>query len=241
MQKFNQYNFTADIYNDLMKHVRYDLWASYLNKLLKKYSRPFPKLLEIGSGNGKLANYLIKKYPDYIISDLSVKMLKNIRDKSLNSIVLNITSIPFKCKFDAIIAAFDTINYLTTKSELKKAFNSVYTVLNDDGIFLFDISTEKNSLRPASAFERKGRVGSIIYVQKSNYDEVKRIHVNEFSFYKNNKIFAKEIHKQKIYLVEEIFELLDKSKLTVQSCYDFLSFNSFNKKSDRIQFVVRKK
>jgi SAM-dependent methyltransferase len=150
------------------------------------------------------------------------------------------TALPFQSKFDAIISAFDSINYLLSKKSLEKLFNETYRLLSDNGIFTFDVSLEKNSLKSERFLNRKGSYNNIKYIQRSKFDSEKKIHFNKFELTFPDGRVEKEIHKQRIYPVETYFELLSNCGFVIQNCFDAFTFNDADEKSIRVQFVTIK-
>jgi SAM-dependent methyltransferase len=234
------YRYVAEIYAHLMRFIDYNEWAEYYYLLSKDRISDNSKVLELASGNCKLSNSLNKYYKNIVSTDLSYEMLKMSEMKDLKRVCCNMTELPFNNKFDFIFSAFDSINYLTSKKLLNKLFQQVYLLLSNDGLFSFDVSLEKNSLKNTRFLNRKGNYKGIKYKQKSSYDKEKRIHVNKFEIEFSSGETVKEIHVQRIYPMEYYFELLMKNHFIVKECLDAFSFNDADYESERIQFVVIK-
>lgn len=232
------YDKVASIYPYLMRSIRYDIWARYIYKVVKSYVGENSLVLELGAGNGQLADYFKNYFPDLIISDLSFNMLCNTESNKIPKVCCDMTLIPFKGKFDLIYSAFDSINYLTSKKKLLSLFKEIKLNLKKEGIFTFDVSLERNSLRHMKEPIRRGSYKGIHFVQKSQYSSKSRIHKNYFRIEKNNEVYE-ETHRQKIYPFSEYFQLLEKAKLQVLECYETFSFKDGNAGCERVQFLVR--
>jgi len=233
------YTSLASFYGVMMKNIDYSLWAEYLVAIAAKYTLPVTTILEIGSGNGKLAKFLIRKFPNYFLSDKSFLLLAESKAKK-NKICCDMSSLPFTQHFDFVFAAFDTVNYLTSKANFKKLLTEAASVLIDGGIFTFDVSLEKNSLP-----HEKGKRNSYLYKTMniehlSIYNTKRRIHTNEFTFFKEGKIVAKEIHKQKIFPFEFYLKEIDKSSFYIVDCLEAFGFNKGKAASKRVQFILKK-
>ena len=226
------------VYDHLMSHVNYELWADYLYNISKTYINEKSSILELAGGNGKFSDIFLKFYPNIIISDRSLEMLSSGKN-NLSKVCCEMESLPFKTKFDFIYSTFDSINYLTSKKDLLKLFIEVQNILSDDGIFTFDVSLEKNSLRHAGDPLRISRSSNIRYKHLSLYNKNSRIHKNIFEI-KFNGTTYKEVHKQKIYPFELYFDLFERAKLFVINCYEAFSFEKAKPSSQRAQFIVRK-
>lgn len=236
----NIYSSLPLIYDHLMRRIRYDYWADYIFHLTSKYVSKKAAVLELAAGNCMLAKFLIKKYPDLIVSDLSSEMLVSADNGSLNKVCCDMFAIPFKKKFDLIYMTFDSINYILSKRKILLFLNRVKESLTTDGIMTFDASLEKNSISHVSQPVRKARFNGYNYVHKSIYDRKTRIHKNIFEIVQPDGKVLKEVHKQKILDFNEYFNLIEKAKLYVVECFDAFSFNNGNASSKRVQFIVKK-
>lgn len=221
-----------------MRNIRYDRWAEYLYNISKKYVSKKARVLELGAGNGLLTEPFRKYYPDLIPSDISLMMLMQMKN-SRRSVVCDMTCLPFKTRFDLVFSAFDSVNYLLSESSLTMLFREVENILSPSGIFLFDVSLEKNSFKHAKIPYLRGTYMGISYVNKSEYDPGKRMHTNYFEVTENLNTY-KEIHKQKIFRFETYFKTLEATRLYAAECYEAFTFSEGHAECDRIQFVVKK-
>ncbi len=240
-KKIKSYESLPIIYEHIMRLVHYDEWAEYIYGLSKDFVKKNPKVLELGAGNCKLANHLKNKFPNIIATDLSKNMLiTDAVENKLPKVCADMTKLPFKSKFDLIFSTFDSVNYLTSTKKLNMLFSEVKELLNDDGVFTFDISLEKNSYKHSRIANRTGTVNGVRYEQTSNYNSANRIHKNIFKLkYLNGKTVT-EIHKQKIYQFEEYFKQLDLAGMYVVKCYNAFTFSDGNSRSARLQFITKK-
>ena len=235
------YNDVSNIYDHIMRKVRYDYWADYIYAISNEYVGDEPKVLELGSGNCHLARFLSAYYPKLIATDVSHAMLSKNSKTHLIKVCSDMTLIPFKTKFDLIVSAFDSVNYLISKKKLLALFDEIYRTLSDNGIFTFDVSLEKNSYRHIKDPVRIGSYKGVQYKQETDYNSIQNIHRNVFIItYPDGNMF-KEIHIQKIYSFETYFDLMDSAKLAVKECYDAFTFKDGSAKSSRVQFIAVKK
>ena len=234
------YEYVSLIYDELMKDVDYEDWARYINKIASKFVKKIKlKTLELSSGNCKLASILSRTYPDIIASDLSHFMLKQNRINTLRKICCDMTSLPFKNKYDLIISTFDSVNYLLSKRKLLTLFTEVKNILDPSGIFTFDVSLENNSREFLESYISEGETNGFEFKRKSKYYRNTRIHKNIFDFIDDNGRALREVHKQKIYKFETYFDIISKAGLYVVDCYETFSFKNGNSDSDRIQFILK--
>jgi SAM-dependent methyltransferase len=236
----NNYDSVSLIYDNLMRTVRYDYWADYIYDISSKYIDTKSKVLELGSGNCKLAAFLKKKYKNIIATDLSFQMLRLNKKITLPKICCNMTRLPFNTKFDLIISTFDSVNYLLYKKDLMNLFKGISTVLSEHGIFTFDVSMEKNSITHSVYPDRVGKVEQIKFTQKSQFNNKNKIHRNIFEIQLANGEKITEIHKERIYSFNDYFILIEKAGLFVTECLEAFSFKDGTRYSKRLQFIVKK-
>ncbi|MGE5437162.1 MAG: class I SAM-dependent DNA methyltransferase [Syntrophothermus sp.] len=233
------YHNLADVYDHIMNFIDYKAWADYINTIKKTHVNKTRNILELAAGTGGITKYLLKRYPEILITDISASMLKKVKGSS-RKVCCKMNELPFKNKFDFVYSCFDSVNYLTSKKELRKLFANVRQILSDDGVFTFDVSLEKNSINHSAQPVRKGEYNKIKFEQRSIYNKETLIHKNIFLFSdsENNKIY--EVHRQKIYPFETYFELIEREGLYVIDCFDAFSFNQGMPNSERLQFIVKK-
>jgi SAM-dependent methyltransferase len=122
--------------------------AAELFKIFKRHHPKAKTLLEFGCGTGSLIKILSKQYKCVGI-DRSSGMVKEARRKvpSCSFSVADIAEIQSGGKFDIVLCAFDTINHITEFSSWRTVFRNACEHLNPQGIFVFDINTERKLTR----------------------------------------------------------------------------------------------
>ena len=234
------YLHVSHIYPHLMDFISYKWWARYLYIITKRKELKNPAVLELAAGNCTLAKHLSKPYKDYLVTDISKSMLKHSTDK-LNKVCCDMTALPFKKKFDLILASFDSVNYLRSNKNLLQLFKEVNHSLSEKGIFTFDAALESNSYKHQKTATVKGRSKGFTYERKSIYLPKSKIHKNIFTItYPNGDVFT-ETHQQKIFSYNTFFDLAEKSGLYVVNCYKAFSFQKGKETSDRVQFIMKRK
>ena len=238
--KPKQYEFVSLIYDELMKDVDYEDWAKYIVKIASKHLKKVKlKVLELSSGNCRLASILSHYYPDIIVSDLSYFMLKRSLKNKLTKVCCDMTMLPFRSKYDLIFSTFDSVNYLLNKRKLLTLFNETKKILDPSGIFTFDASLESNSLEFQESYISDGKCDGYEFKRKSKYSRNTRIHKNIFDFLDDSGRRFREIHKQKIYRFETYFNLIEKAGMYVVDCFETFTFKDGNSDSERVQFVLK--
>jgi len=238
--KVKPYEQVSAIYDDLMKKLDYDSWSKYILLIAKENVQDKAKFLELGAGNCKMANILSEKYKNYYASDISLSMLRSSDKNNLKKICCDMTSLPFKEKFDFVFSAFDSVNYILKQKSLQNLFKEINYLLEEDGVFTFDASLETNSLNFSISKSTEGRYNNYQYRMLSKYNKRSRIHSNHFYIRDEFGNEFKELHKEKIYKIDTFFKLAEKAGLYTEACYDCFSFKDVKQNSQRAQFVMRR-
>lgn len=111
---------------------------------LEKIKNTKGRILEVGTGTGRLLTEALKNGADVYGIDISPSMLDILKAKltvdqfsrvSLQSIVDFKTDI----RYDLIIAPFRVFMHLISKEDQLKALNNVYKYLTPGGKFIFDV------------------------------------------------------------------------------------------------------
>lgn len=133
--------FFARFYDLIYHQVRDDVdTAFYLNRIISSGGR----VMEVGTGTGRLFIKALEEGADIYGIDLSPAMLDILKAKlsSENKGRVsygNITDFITDEKFDLIVAPFRVMMHLVTIEEQLKALNNVYDNLNPGGQFIFDL------------------------------------------------------------------------------------------------------
>lgn len=235
------YSIVAQIYAHLMRSINYKMWAKYIYELSKINKKKNISVLELAGGSGQLASFLIKKFKNYFLCDLSLPMLLLSEKKYPARINCDIRSLPFKNKFDFIFSTFDSVNYLLTKKAFVDMLESVESCLDENGVFTFDVSLETNSINNVKYLNRVGEYKGMKYEQISSYNRKTRIHQNRFVITTDDGKVHKENHMQRAFPFDDIFDMISKTNLYVYSCYEAFGFCNASSKSERAQFVLKKR
>ncbi len=223
-----------------MKDVDYNIWSEYIKKIADIHLKGIERVLELASGNCSIGKILSSKFRTFIASDISFSMLKSSDSPDVTKICCDMTSLPFKTKFDFIFSAFDSINYISNRKKLFKFFIDINNLLNDGCIFTFDASMESNSLNYTVPKNTSYRFNDYSFRKVSRYKKLKKTHYNLFVIDHISGTEYKELHKQKIYNFETYFKLAEKAGLKMQAYYNYFTFEQAGPESERVQFVMRK-
>lgn len=223
-----------------MRKIDYSDWAQYLSDIFDYTNVKTDTILELACGNGTLFNHFKRKFEVIILSDISFCMLKQSESGKTNLVCCDMLKLPFHRKFNVVYSTFDSINYIMNEKDLGKFFRGIKRIIGDEAIMTFDVSLEKNSIKNLKHLNRKGKFKGIRYTQESDYRASQRIHYNHFTIMLPDGSIVKETHKQKIFDFFTYFEVIEKSGLFVQDCFDAFSFEDADPESERVQFILRK-
>ena len=238
--KVKPYEKLSEVYNGLMKNVDYQNWSKYILKIAEGHVKDEARILELAAGNCKMAQVITRKYKNFIGTDISFAMLKSSENNKLNKICCDMTELPLKAKFDFVFSAFDSVNYILKQKIFLKLFQEVHLILNDNGIFTFDVSLEKNSLKFLIGKTTKDHYNGFSFTRINKYNKINRIHSNRFIISNNLDSVVQEVHRQKIYDIRTYFKLGEKAGFNIEECYECFTFSDINPESERAQFVMRK-
>ncbi len=244
-----QYGGFAYLYDRLMEDVDYIEWANYIEKIMIQENKKPHKILELACGTGNITIQLANKGYDVIGLDISQDMLMVAKDKSLRNnknilfIEQDMIELELDEKFDCVLSMCDGINYIVDEDDLAQVFKNVYDALEDEGIFIFDISSHykiKNILGNNIFGEN---LEDVCYLWQNYFDEDSNIIEMELTFFiQEGKYYKKEeeYHAQRAYEVDEIIHILNEQHFKDIKVYDGFNFDLPKNNSERIFFVVKK-
>ncbi len=242
------YSKLACIYDEVMAHVNYFRWAQYVHELIQKFRPDSRRVLDASCGTGTFLMHLSSRM-DYELAgfDYSLTMVKQaqekIRQKSLHIPVWqgDIRQFAVSRPADVVVCLYDSINYIMTLDGIVEAINTVYDALHDDGLFIFDICTERNSIKYFDNYIDREHGANYSYIRKSSYDRTGRIHRNVFhiEFDTSDYIYVEQ-HEQRIYYLHEIYDIVGSGKFQLLATLDGFSLRRASERSLRAHFVMQK-
>ncbi len=247
------YSALAEVYDSLMDDVNYELWADFIDEILMVHHPEPVHLLELACGTGSMALSLeeLECY-EITATDASESMIRKAREKAkkhhskISFEVMDFLSIDLDGKFDAVIMAFDSINYLHQKEQILTLMGQVKKVLKPEGIFIFDFTTPRNSVKSIRYLHKeKGSDGSRFrYSRTSRYNHKLKIHTNDFLIKEvdeknRSKNIFRESHKQKIYTLTQMKEIIGDTDFKILAAYDGFQLKPAKNRSLRITVVLK--
>lgn len=242
------YTGLAALYDVFMDNIPYGEWFAYLKSLLTEYNIHKGIVLDLGCGTGNMTELLAASGFDMIGIDNSDEMLniamEKAYDKNLNILYLlqDMREFELYGTVAAVVSTCDSLNYITEFDELVKVFSLVNNYLDPDGIFIFDITTEKKYSAIADAVIAENREeGSFIW--ENSYFADDKINQYDMTIFErlNNGLYKKyqETHIQRVYTIDEIKSALDLAGLKFEACYKAFTHDEPDNNCERIYFIAR--
>jgi SAM-dependent methyltransferase len=240
----------AYIYDKLMYDVDYKKWADYIEKVFAKNGIKPSLVLDLGCGTGNFTMEMARRGYEMIGIDISADMLSCAKSKAENEkldiLYLNqdMTQFELYGTVDAIVCMMDSVNYITSKNDVKRLFKLVNNYLNPAGLFIFDINTyyKFDKTLDKNVFYDVGE--EITYIWENSFDKRRGICEFDLTFFvKEGEYYNRyeEIHFERAYTHPEITDFIEYSEMKLVSIYDELSFKTPGADSVRNFFVCREK
>jgi len=243
----NQYGQLGAVYDEVMAPVPYSDWVKYLRKIFKRYSF-FPKsILDVACGTGTVSLLLDEK--GYFVTgiDLSETMIEAANEKAkkcgstVEFICRNACDITFDEEFDVAISLFDSLNYILSTTELKKAFIAVYNAIKPGGYFIFDLNSahalSSNLFTQDNFWDEDATVK---HEWISSYNKKTKIATVDMTFYlPDGRTFA-EVHKERVHEHFEVIDMLWSNGFEFVDAFHEYSFLPVGKRTERIFYIAQK-
>jgi len=238
----------AYAYDRMMKNVNYTLWTRYIESLFDKYEAKPTRVLDLACGTCELTLQLALKGYQMTGVDRAIGMLDiagqkaSAHDISIELHHGDMRDFQLNQRFDAVLCTYDSINYVHDETELTNVFQCVAKHLKTDGLFIFDVTTERNIVEHFHNKTFASNHDDYTYIWKNNYLYNTKLCRTLLTFFiREGELFRRyeEIHHQRIFDAHTITRLLKASGYEPLSAYDMYTFNRWNRNSDRINFTTR--
>ena len=238
------YQGLAPIYDYVMAHVDYDEWAAYIHALFARFAPDTTRVVDLACGTGNVSLALHRLGYEITGVDRSEAMLRVACEKACGTDVefvqQDLRQLEGLGLFDAVTCLYDSINYLLKPADIDAALGGVQASVQPGGLFVFDICTERNSLRYFRNMRDSERGPGFSYERHSIYDPDRRLQSNHFRIRCDGSDVAfEETHVQRIYPVAAIAARVEASAWELLALFDGFTFDKGTEESDRVHFVLR--
>ncbi|NTV90749.1 MAG: class I SAM-dependent methyltransferase [Clostridiales bacterium] len=232
-----------------MQDVNYSEWADYIEGIFKRFQVSPSLVADLGCGTGSFCVEMARRGYDMIGIDLSEDMLSiaqtKARDNEKDILFLNqgISEFELYGTVDAMVCLMDSINYVTYKKDVKKAFKLVENYLNPGGLFVFDINSKYKfeNILGNNVFYQVNE--DISYIWQNEYDRKSRICSFDLTFFtKTGELYSRfdEVHYERAYDVQEMVAMIRESGLEPCGIFGAFGFTKPKAECERVFFVCRK-
>ncbi|MCR2820465.1 class I SAM-dependent DNA methyltransferase [Lederbergia panacisoli] len=244
------YERLAYVYDFLMKDVPYYNWLDFLSAERKRYSVEGNRVLDLACGTGELSVLLAEEGFDVTGVDLSGDMLMVAREKAeqkrlqVHLFEQDMSLLEGLGTFDIITIFCDSLNYLQRPEEVQKTFSNVFTHLNEDGLFLFDVHSPykiNEFINETYSFAED----EVSYIWTSFPGEHSLSIEHELTFFVLDEKTGKydrfdELHKQRTYSTDQYSDWLTKANFIIKSITADFSNQAPTNMSERLFFTCKK-
>ena len=220
----------ARYYDELTENVDYPARAEYLLNVMSYFRHAPGRVLDLACGTGSMTVELAKRGIDIFGVDASGDMLTQAYDKAYDNDL-------------TVICTLDSVNHITSKKTLTRAFSRVSQYLADDGLFIFDANT---------IYKHKVVLGDNCYIYdienvfcawQNNYDpEDNRVVITLDFFESQGDMYLRstEQFSERAYSREEMTEMLSAAGLEITEVFGDMTLLPPSETEQREIYAVRK-
>lgn len=245
------YSRFAFAYDEMMSNVNYRRWVNYILDLFRYYDAKPHRILDLACGTGSIAIPLAQMGYEVVGLDRAKEMIEVGQAKARRANVHiewvpgDMRSFRFEKPFDAVLCLYDSINYALDLEQFRQVCTCVFKALHPGGLFIFDVTTERNILEHFHLHTYAENEPNYSYIWKNVYSRYDKICRTELTFFLRGEDgrFERyiETHLQKIFEVGEMRRVLEAVGFEFLSAFDAWTFVRYHRNSDRINITTRKR
>lgn len=233
----------AFIYSEKWAFWGPKMW-DFLSPIIREQVPNAITWLDLCCGTGSLLHLASDAGFDTTGVDISKYQIEHARHRIPNArlIVDDIRQLSLNCDFDVITCMFDSLNYLTTKHDLLKAFRKAKHHLAQGGIFVFDMNTfeglQDQWCKTSTIYER-----DLTLIVETSFDAKRALGCCLITgFVRDGKLYRRfqEEHLERGYRAEEIEDLLYAVGFQFKK-FDGYSLGRPRKRSGRLLYLCMNK
>ena len=236
----------AEYYDALTENADYKVRSDYISNFFSKFGEGELTLLDLACGTGSISQHMAQKGYEIIGIDLSDDMLVQANSKGIeNSLFVkgDMKSFELPCKVNYCVSSLDSINHLNDIDEVRSCFECVYSAMNENGIFVFDVNTlyKNEFILGNNTFVYDEDDYFLSWDNEYSGDGTVNIFLDFFIF--NGKSYDRysENFKEKAYDINKLSDLLISTGFEIIGIYDELTEEAPKENSHRLYFVCKRK
>ncbi len=242
------YGAFAKHYDEIMGTVNYFAWSRYILQLIRRFHSNTLSILDTACGTGTMCFLLEEKCSCQIDGfDISPHMLREAREKQkenhsdVNFFQADLRTFTVDQPYDVLLCLQDSINYLMTEEELMSSFLAANKALRVGGVYIIDITTRYNLEHNFSFQVIEIPTGNGKVIWRNRYDHTRDISIVDLKVHDYwNGTITRECHKQKIFALEKIKNLLSACGFADPHDFHGFTFSPPTNMSEHIHIVSRK-
>jgi SAM-dependent methyltransferase len=233
--------FDTSFYHKLYRERNAEEARHFIQNLLAFIQLPTDsKVLDLACGKGRHSitlNELGMHVLGVDLSEKSIEFAKQFENKKLHFRVQDMRCPIENEKFDAIFNLFTSFGYFESDEENQKVLNCISSMLNSEGLFIFDYLNLKTTLAKLKTKESKN-VDGIHFDITKNFDG--QFFRKNISVLFNGETFNFE-EKVRGFSIEEIEKMMQEANLKpIERFGDFLLNPYHQSTSDRLILICKK-
>lgn len=228
----------APYYDRLMAHVSYDRWLAIVRALADLLPSKRFRHLDLACGTGVLAKRLLGAGWETYGVDLSPAMLRVAIRGGPRPLcaAADMRALPFLARFDYVTCLFDSMNFLTTDQDLCSALVEVYSTLKSEGLFYFDLITERMVREHYEDQIWTERNGRLLTTWESVYDRESGVATTAIRV--NRGPLA--VIRERVHPFDMVRSCVEKTGFTLLGAFDAETWKPASHKSLRMDVVAWK-
>ena len=238
------YNKFAGVYDRLMDDCPYDKWIDFI---LSKAGN-VREAADGACGTGNISMRLAERGIKVTAFDISDEMLDLAQEKTrkngldIRYLQQDLTEFELMHKTELVTVCCDGINYLVGDGELRACFECANRALNEDGVFIFDVSSEYKLKRMDGQMYGDDSEELAYIWNNSIVNDVLELSLSFFCR-TNNGMYQRfdEVQYQKIYKRDYIIRTLEETGFIDIETFDDYTEEPAGESSLRLTFCARKR
>jgi len=238
----------AQIYDELINSdIDYKAWASRILCICKENNINMESYLDLACGTGNLTVEIASEFKNIFAVDLSSEMLSQAEIKMRNAqikvrlVCQDICELNLINDFNLITCCLDSSNYILEEENFKKYLVGVYSLLKNDGLFIFDINSYYKLTTVLGNNTYNYDNDDVVYIWE-NYLEDDIVDMNLTFFVKEGQVYRRfdEHHSERAYTEEYIENLLKEIGFRIVKKMDKYEDKTVSDITERICYVLKK-